>query len=553
MNKATFTTRRTLHGWLLEALQSTLGVEGAFWVKRSERAEWSSNVALVVAAPQKKAPHDVARQLIDVLQTQSTSGALFKGRIEEANGFLNFHLSDEQLDAQLKRAAELGARYGSGNSLSGQRLNVEFVSADPSGPLTLSSGRIAAMGESLCRLLEWQGASITRECFLNDIETSSKMRLLGESVGAFYRATFESGADAEPNEELLTDDWVRGVARAMAQREGNRYLLLPDDEATRAWAHEAREAAVASQKATLQNLGVRFDVWTSESALHEQGRVQAALDKLKARGHAYERNGVLWLKTTAFGDEADRPLVRADGQPTYLASDIAYHTFKWERGFAHLINIWTAEHRMYIGRTRAALKASGCDAEGLEVLPCEGARLRRDGTPQIVGRGGGPVLLDEVLEDVEADTLKYLLTARGWDESIDLEIDIARRDDESNPAYAARLLPSRLSTLIGELEAHQSITQSTLEVPWSEEDRTLRRLVAVWPDEAETAALRREPQRVNAFVAELAKATANWLKASRPADKSTSVGAGQLELLRACRVVAANALQLLGLEARESF
>jgi arginyl-tRNA synthetase len=339
----------------------------------------------------------------------------------------------------------------------------------------------------------------------------------------------------------------------MAQREGNRYLLLPGEEATRAWAHEAREAAVASQKETLQRLGVCFDVWTSESALHEQGRVQTALDKLKARGHAYERNGVLWLKTTAFGDEADRPLVRADGQPTYLASDIAYHTFKWERGFARLLNIWTAEHRMYIGRTRAALQASGCDAEGLEVLPCEGARLRRDGTPQIVGRGGGPVSLDEVLEDVEADALKYLLTARGWDETIDVEIDIARRDDESNPAYAARLLPSRLSTLIRELEAHQNAAQSTLDVSWSEEDRALRRLVAVWPDEAETAALRREPQRVNAFVAELAKASVMWLKSSRPADKSTGVGARQLELLRACRAVAANALHLLGMEARDNF
>ncbi|MDF2439885.1 MAG: arginyl-tRNA synthetase, partial [Abditibacteriota bacterium] len=432
-HEESFLTRRTLHFWLSETVQSTLGAEVRFWVKRSERAEWSSNVALVVAARQKRAPREVAQQLIAVLnvrsqaqsQVHSTSGSPFLGRVEEANGFLNFHLSDEQLDAQLQRAGEMGARYGSGSSLSGQRMNVEFVSADPTGPLTLSSGRIAAMGESLCRLLEWQGASITREFFINDVEASSKMRLLGESVGAFYRATFESRAEAEANEELLTDDWVRSVARAMAQREGNRFLLVPEDEAVCAWAHEAREAAVASQKATLARLNVRFDVWTSESALREQGRVQAALDKLKARGHAYERNGVLWLQTTAFGDEADRPLLRADGQPTYLASDIAYHTFKWERGFARLINIWTAEHRMYIGRTRAALQASGCDAQALEVLPCEGARLRRDGTLQVVGRGGGSVTLDEVLADVEADSLKYFLTTRGWEEALDIETDIA--------------------------------------------------------------------------------------------------------------------------------
>jgi arginyl-tRNA synthetase len=550
-----YVTRRVLLRWLREALQSTLQRsmpalwDTKVWVKRAEHADWASNAALVLSSAWKMSPQEIAAQLIEGLNAgKSTSHAWHEPivwRIEEAKGFLNIQLSDEFIQTQIERAQQEGARYGVGNSLSGQKINVEFVSADPTGPLTLASARIAAGGEALCRLLEAQGATVTREFFLNDVESNSKMRLLGDSVAYFYRQIVAPNADTEQPEEILSDKWVRSVAQQLAQREGDKYAQLPTNEAQSAFAHAALEAAVAAQKQTLENFGVKFDVWTSEAALHAEGRVQAALETLKERGYAYERNGVWWLRTTAFDDETDRPLLRANAKPTYLASDIAYHLYKFERGFDRLINIWTAEHRTYIQRTQAALKACGRDASELEVLPCEGARVLRDGTPVLVDDGGGPVTLEEELQEIDADVLRFFFVARSWDEAVEIETETARRDDESNPAYAAQLLPSRLATLIRENEA--KVDESTLQL--SEAEQTLQRLVAVWPDEAETAALRREPERVARFVTEMSGAVRQLVQTSTP--QSTSVA--RLSTLQAAHVVAQNALNLLGITPRDQF
>jgi arginyl-tRNA synthetase len=451
------------------------------------------------------------------------------------------------------------------------RVNVEFVSSDPSGPISFAAGRIAAMGDALCRILSLQGADVTREFFLNDAESSSKMRLLGESVAAFYLAEF--GHEVEPPEGLLDDAFVRGVARDIAGRSGNDYLLVPDTERIAAFARAACEAAVAAQKQTLREFGVRFDVWTSENALRREGRVQAAIHKLEELGHTYSRDGALWLRTTSFGDEADRPLVRPTsrvpaGDPTYLASDIAYHIFKFERGFELLINIWTAEHRTYIARTRAALQAAGCDPNRLEVLPCEGARSLRDGTPVAQGKNGGAFTLDEALQEVNRDTLRFWMLRRDRDTAVDIDTEMARRDDESNPGYAARLVPARLSTMIRELEArlgatsksaiNSQTTEGASTPAWSAEERELARLVALWPDTVETAALRREPQRVAQFVTEMAAAVRALLMASRPdvaregtqsTQGSTTDSEMRLSLLRAARVTVTNALQSLGMDA----
>jgi arginyl-tRNA synthetase len=588
------TLRGALHAALCRAVEKARG-SGAlttapgeadeFWVKcpprprqhtlRTRNADFASNVALVLAASTGTAPRTVAHALMAHLEP-----ADWMGEVEEENGFLNFRMDDELLTRQVERALDEGERYGQGTALAGLRVNVEFVSSDPSGPLSLAAGRLAAAGDALCRILSLQGADVTREFFWNDAESSLKMRLLGESVAAFYLAAF--GHEAEPPEGMLDDAFVRGVARDIAAREGNSYLLVPDSERIAAFARVACQAAMAAQKQALRDFGVRIDVWTSENALRQEGRVRSAIHKLQDLGHTYHRDGALWLRTTDFGDEADRPLTRPaagapDGEPTYLATDIAYHIFKFERGFDLLLNIWTAEHQPYITRTRAALRAAGCRFADVEVLPCQGARWLHDGTPVAHGKAGGPFTLDEALHEVNCDTLRFWLLRRDWDATVDIDIEMARRDAESNPAYAARLAPARLSTMIGEWEARLNASRAAASRPdavgdgstssdqgsdrastpaWSAEERELARLMAVWPDTVETAARQREPRRVAQFVTQIAGAVRAVLAAARPGaaserapDTPGGVAEARLQLLRAARVTVTNALHLLGMDA----
>ncbi|MBV9867180.1 MAG: arginine--tRNA ligase [Abitibacteriaceae bacterium] len=562
-----YVTRHLLQRALQEAIEQACrtyewkfkdtGEVPPFWVKRAAngRGEFASNVALVLGAATGMAPQRVIETLR--LHTALEHYGLVRGvAIEEAKGFLNFRLDDNFLNEQAARAVREGARYGAGSTLAGRRINVEFVSADPTGPLSISYGRIAAVGEALCRVLEFHGADVTREFFLNDVETSSKMRLLGESVAAFYLAAF--GRGAEWPEGALQDSFVRNVAETIVQREGTAYLLVPDSERAAAFAREACASAVARQKQTLQDFGVRFDVWTSENALSREGRITGIVNKLRERGHTYERDRAVWLRTTKFSDEADRPLVRANGQPTYLAADIAYHAFKMERGFDLVLNIWTAQHRPYVLRTRAALEAAGYGADKLEVLLCEGVRFLRDGVLVTTGKGGEPITLGEALREIDRDTLHFLFLNQDWDEVIEVETEVVRRDDESNPAYAARLVPSRLGTMIRELEAQVGQHNGTNEAAetanqLSDEEREVLRLVAVWPDEVETAVQLREPQRIAGFLGDLASTVRRLLAASRPHSATPIAAQTRLQLLRAAQITAVNALHLLGIEANSHF
>jgi arginyl-tRNA synthetase len=468
---------------------------------------------------------------------QDVSGVAWAGHLETRNGFLNFSMNDDQLQGALDAALEQGERYGASQTLAGKRILVEFVSADPTGPLPFSLARIAAAGDALCRLLSFAGADVTREWYLNDVESAPKLKLLGESVSAAYGAQF---GEASPAEGALEDGWIKRIAQELAS--DNRWLLAPESQRIAHFSHAAREAAVASQRATLEKFGVRFDVWTSEAALRAQGRIDSVVQRLKGRGYTYERDGATWLKTSQFGDEADRVLLRRDGSITYLAGDIAYHAFKLERGFATVINVWTAEHRPYIERTRAALHALGAEADKVEFLPCESARWRRDGNTLFQGRDGGDWTLDETLEESDAATLRFLLLRAPWSDTVTIEAERARRDDEANPAYAVRLVPSRLATRLGETQARAAIDSGA----WHERERTIVRLVALWPDVAENAALERAPWRVAAWLEELAAAVREDVKVS--GEEATSE-----RTLRAAKIAASNALRALGIAPDEKF
>ena len=304
---------------------------------------------------------------------------------------------------------------------------------------------------------------------------------------------------------------------------------------------------------------MRFNSWVSEVGLQRDGRVDAALEQLAAKGHTYDRDGALWLATSQFGDETDRVLRRANGNTTYFADDIAYHLWKAEREFDLVLNLWSSEHRPYVERTRAALLAAGIDGSRFEFLICESAVLKRDGVTLRLGLAGGAPLLDEELDELGADVLKFFFGRERMDRVAEVDLEVAQRDDESNPAYAVQLLPARLARLIRETEGALAVgvfnpdivsRSPESEADWAPGERELARLVALWPDAAEAATLGRQPDKIAAFVLDVARATRTLLAQTAPSLVPLPT---RLELLRAAQMVATNALHVLDIEAREKF
>jgi len=467
----------------------------------------------------------------------------FEGRIIYLKGRLLFFMSDEHFFSQLERATREGAHYGQSSVLAGQRFLVEYVSSDPIGPLPFAAGRHAAWGESLCRLLETAGARVSREFYLNDLTSSSKLRALGERVANAYARAFGQGSDE-------SDVFARVLGGEWARRDGAKWLESSLEERSEAGTKFALERAVESQRASLDGFGTRFDAWVRESSLERDGHLERAVATLKERDLTFEQGGALWLATTRFGDDANRVLQRTDGRWTYFAGDIAYHTWKAERPFDRVLNVWSAGHKPYIARTQAALKAAGLDEQKFEFLTVEDATLERDGAPIRLGLGGGPLLLDEEIEEIGADALHWFFTSKSASQIAKVDLEIALRDDESNPAYAAQLLPSRLATMRRALEGQLGASPSQIEGDWNTGERELARLVALWPDCVQSAALERAPERIADWVSQAARATRELLRASSP---STAPTARKLELLRAGGHAATSALRILGVEARETF
>ncbi len=537
-----------LRAHLRQLLEAELP-DGDFAVTRPPNpayGEFSSNAALRAASVTRQSPAQIGQTLLTRL------APAFDGRIELVAGRLNFFMSDHSIVESLERAAREGAHYGSGDALRGKRVLVEYVSSDPTGPLPFAAGRRAVIGEAICRLLEDQGARVTREFYLNDATTSSKNRLLGEGVANYYLKAF--GQDSPAPDGAFDNAFVRGVAAELTRRDGAKWLSAGAPERLAACSQAALDAAIESQRATLEKLGTRFDTWVSETAMVDDGRVAAAIEKLKSRGQTYENAGALWLKTSEFGDDADRVLQRGDGSPTYFAGDIAYHLWKVERDFDAVINVWNATHETYVPRTRAALKAAGAPDEKFEFVIAGGANLKRDGVPLRMGLSGSEILMNEELQELDGDRLKLFFAKAEPAKTAEVDIETAARDDENNPAYAVQLLPSRLARLSREAQGRaagaSAAKADASNVEWSAGERELARLVALWPDTANEAATRRAPALVASFVLEMAAATRDLQGATAP---SAAPAALRLELLRAAGFVAASALRVLGIEARDRF
>ncbi|MDI3280263.1 MAG: arginine--tRNA ligase [Bacillota bacterium] len=528
-----------------------------------ERAhgDWSTNAAFLAGRAARRDPRQVAEALLRFLAAEGC----YLQRVEVAGpGFINFYLDPAWLREVVRDVERSGLSYGRTEVGRGQRVQVEFVSANPTGPLHIGHGRGAAVGSALASALEWAGYEVSREFYIND--AGNQIARFGESLDVRFRQALgekvELPADGYHGQDLAE------LMRELAEREADRYLRLPPAERQEKLAAYAMAVKLEEIRRDLAAFGVAFDVWFPESRLHAEGAIQRVLELLRERGMTYEQDGALWLATTRFGDDKDRVLVRQNGIPTYFAADVAYHHNKMQRGFHQVIDVWGADHHGYIPRMKAAMAALGYDPAALDVVITQMVNLLREGKPVVMSkRAGQLVTLAEVVAEVGRDAARFLFLLRSADSHLDFDLELAKRQSDENPVYYAQYAHARISSLL-----RQAAEARVLERPPAQEETLLRaglaadegldrlthptevelcRLLADFPEEVVLAAQRREPHRLTRYVLDVAAAFHSFYTECRVLGSEPPLEKARLLLADATRVVLRNALQILGVRAPE--
>jgi arginyl-tRNA synthetase len=454
---------------------------------RDDHGDYSTNAAMLLAAGLNEQPREVAERLRERL-SELLDGSV--ERIEVAGpGFLNLFLSDSWYRRAMGGVISAGERFGAGTAERAERVLVEFVSANPTGPLTAAGGRHAAYGDSLARILADAGHEVQREYYVNDV--GGQVRRFAESLSARMR-------DAELPEDGYAGEYVVELGRRLAS-EG----LAADD--LKALEQRGAELILEGIRDTLGRFGVEFDNWFSERALHDGGGIADALGELERRGHVYQSEGATWLRTTAFGDEKDRVLVRSGGEPTYLASDIAYHRDKLARGFERLVDVLGADHHGHLPRMRAAIEALGSDPACLEMIVMQLVHVVEGGErAQMSKRQGEFVSLDELIEEIGVDAARFFMLQRSHDTAVDLDLELARRQSNENPVYYVQYAHARIASILrkaGDEAAGRALSAEleTVAAPVEPAERALLKRILGLPDELGEAAERRAPHRLCAY------------------------------------------------------
>jgi arginyl-tRNA synthetase len=499
-----------------------------------------------LARPYRRGPLEIAHALAIQIAEDAGAGASPIKSVEVAPpGFLNLRLTDAALEATIGGILADPAAWGRVPAVRARKVNVEFVSANPTGPLTIGNARGAFVGDLLCRVLEAGGQAATREYYFND--SGAQVSNLGASVVALRTSL-------PIPDEGYHGAYVEDLARA-----------VPDDVWSAAEAPGADAADVVGRwaagrvregiEASLERLGVHFDVWTSEGSLHADGWVDRAIGRLREGGHVYEQDGALWFRSTAFGDDKDRVIIRADGRPTYFAADIGYVTEKFSRGFDHLIYIWGADHHGTVARVRNAAQAMGYDADAVQMLLYSWVRFIRDGVEiSMSKRAGEFITLDELLEEVGVDAARWFFASRAATTGIDFDIELAKKQSADNPVYYVQYAHARIASILRKAAGVGLAPATGVEgLLGDAPEAALARAIVRLPEVVEDAARTEETHGVTAYATELATQFHAFYRDARVVDESEPVrSAGRLALVSAARATLANALGLLGISAPEA-
>jgi arginyl-tRNA synthetase len=510
--------------------------------------DFASNLALKLARPYRRPPLEIATLLAARLVRDAAepgSDSPIEAVEVAAPGFMNVRLRGRAIEAVVDGVLVTPDAWGQVAPIRPRSINVEFVSANPTGPLTIGNARGAFVGDLLSRVLAAGGQVVTREYYFND--SGAQVNHLGASVLAIRQGH-------PVPEEGYRGAYVEDLARA-----------LPDDVVTAATADGAdapdivgRWAAArvrAGIEASLEHLGVHFDVWTSEARLHDEGWVERAVERLRERGHVYEQDEALWFRSTAFGDDKDRVIYRSDGRPTYFAADIGYVTEKFSRGFDHLIYIWGADHHGTVARVRNAAEAMGYDREAVQMLLYSWVRFVRDGVEiSMSKRAGEFITLDELLAEVGVDAARWFFASRAATTGIDFDIELAKRQSNENPVFYVQYAHARIASILRKaadvgLSPAPSVTDALTGAP----EASLARAVTRFPEVVEDAVTAEETHGITAYATELATTFHAFYRDARVVDADAPErSAARLALARATQVTLSNTLGLLGISAPES-
>jgi arginyl-tRNA synthetase len=452
----------------------------------------------------------------------------------------------------LRRIHAEGERYGRSDVGGGRSLQVEFVSANPTGPLSVPHGRAAALGDVLASLMEWIGYRVSREFYVND--AGGQVERFGRSVEARYLQLL--GHDVAVPDDGYQGDYVGELARRILARDGDGHAALAEGERLATFTRLGRGEMLREQQETLRNFGVQFDVWYSEATLHASGSVGEVIALLREQGHVYELDGAVWLRSTAFGDDKDRPLVRSNGAPTYIAADLAYHRDKFLRGFDKVVDIWGPDHHGYVARTKAGVRALGFGVDQLDILIHQFVRLYVGGELRVGSKRAGDIIpLDEVIAEVGKDTARYFFLMRTANSPLDFDLDLAKKQADDNPVFYVQYAHARICSILREAEERgvslAKAEQTDLTILRGEPELALMRKLADFPAEVRTAALAYEPYRMTRFAQELAATFHAFYRDCWVLGQDPAVTSARLVLADCSRIVLRNVLTLLGVSAPE--
>lgn len=520
--------------------------------KREGQGDRATSVAMQLAKTFGMPPRDLAEEIVHAL-TGNKSGLIEK--IEIAGpGFINFFLSKTWLQYVVRNILDCGESYGSANIGNGRRVQVEFVSANPTGPLHIGHGRGAAVGDALANLLAFTGWKVEREYYIND--AGLQMEILGRSTQARYFEILKHPELAPFPEDGYKGDYICSLARSAFEAEGERFLTVPPSESLPWFRRFAGNSILDGIKKDLADFGVNFDVWFSESSLYTRNLVPQAMEHLKDRGYAFENEGAVWFKSSDFEDEKDRVLIRNNGVPTYFASDIAYHKEKFDRGFDRVIDIWGADHHGYVPRMKAGVEAIGRSPEDLDVLLIQFVNLVRNGVQVPMStRSGQFVTLRDVLDEVGMDATRYFFLMRRSDSQLDFDLELAKRQSNDNPVYYVQYAHARICSIMRELKDRGGNLSKAggpgLGALDGDETRKLVDCLAIFPREMSNASKELAPHAITTYAYNLAGYFHSFYNTSRILGEPAEIEEARLMIAKAVQIVLKRCLALLGVSAPE--
>ncbi|MFW6373346.1 MAG: arginine--tRNA ligase [Thermodesulfobacteriota bacterium] len=518
--------------------------------KLEAHGDYSTNMAMVMASVQRMAPRKIAEAIINHLD--DPEGIIRKTEIA-GPGFINFFIGPAAWGPALGAIHEADETFGRSNIGRNERVQVEFVSANPTGPLHVGHGRGAAVGDTVATILEWCGYEVQREYYIND--SGRQINTLGRSV--FMRYQEQMGQSIQFPEDCYQGDYIRDLAGELKVRHGEALLSMDEDAAVDTCARYAADQILAGIREDLTAFNVRFDHWFSEQSLYDSGKVDRSIQDFRAQGLIYEKDGALWFKTTDYGDEKDRVVVRANGLTTYFASDIAYHKDKFERGFDRVIDVWGADHHGYIPRMTASVEAAGLRRDQFQVILVQLVNLLRGGEPVAMSsRAGEFVTLQEVVDEVGADAARFIFLTRHQDSKLDFDLEVAKQKTNDNPVYYVQYVHARISSILtkaGERGVPEPDPEKNvpirLDMP---EEIGLLKMMSRFPEVVETAGRLLEPHRITYYLMDLASGFHAYYNKHRVLTDDPDLTADRLCLVQAIKIIIRNGLRLLGVSTPET-